>query len=70
MDGSIMADFVNLISNVGFPIFACVMMFKSMEREQENHKIESDKWTEALNNNTLVMNRLLDRLDGGEKHEP
>lgn len=65
MDGSIMADFVSLISNVGFPIFACVMMFKSMEKEQENHKIESDKWTEALNNNTMVMKQLLDRLEGG-----
>lgn len=69
MEGSIMADFVSLISNVGFPIFACVMMFKSMEKEQENHKIESDKWTEALNNNTMVMKQLLDRLEGGVKHE-
>lgn len=69
MDGSIMTDFVSLISNVGFPIFACVMMFKSMEKEQENHKIESDKWTEALNNNTMVMKQLLDRLEGGVKHE-
>lgn len=69
MDGSIMNDFVSLISNVGFPIFACVMMFKSMEKEQENHKIESDKWTEALNNNTMVMKQLLDRLEGGVKHE-
>lgn len=65
MDGSIMTEFVSLISNVGFPIFACIMMFKSMEKEQENHKQESEKWTEALNNNTLVMKQLLDRLEGG-----
>lgn len=65
MDGSIMTDFVGLISNVGFPIFACIMMFKSMEKEQENHKQESEKWTEALNNNTAVMKELLIRLDGG-----
>lgn len=65
MDGSIMADFVGLISNVGFPIFACIMMFKSMEKEQENHKQESEKWTEALNNNTAVMKELLLRLEGG-----
>ena len=65
MDGSVMADFVSLISNVGFPIFACIMMFKSMEKEQENHKQESEKWTEALNNNTMVMKQLLDRLEGG-----
>lgn len=65
MDGSIMTDFVSLISNVGFPIFACIMMFKSMEKEQENHKQESEKWTEALNNNTAVMKELLLRLEGG-----
>lgn len=58
-----MDQLVSLISNVGFPIFACIMMFKSMEKEQENHKEESDKWVEALNNNTNVMKELLNRLE-------
>lgn len=59
-----MDQLVSLISNVGFPIFACIMMFKSMEKEQENHKEESDKWVEALNNNTNVMKELLNRFGG------
>ena len=59
----VMDQLVNLISNVGFPIFACIMMFKSNEKEQENHKAESDKWVEALNKNTNVMKELLNRLE-------
>ena len=58
-----MNDLVALISNVGFPIFACIMMFKAMEKERENHKEESEKWVEALNNNTNVMKTLVSKLE-------
>ena len=60
----VMNELVTLISNVGFPIFACIMIFKEMEKQRENHKTESEKWVEALNNNTNVMQRLLDKMDG------
>lgn len=59
-----MNDFVSLISNVGFPIFACIMMYKAMEKERKDHKEESDKWVEALNNNTNVMKTLISKLEG------
>lgn len=36
-----------LIANLGFPIF----------------KAESEHWVEALNNNTLVLQKLLDRME-------
>lgn len=58
-----MQDFVSLISNVGFPIFACIMIYKAMEKEREDHKQESDKWVEALNNNTNVMKTLISKLE-------
>lgn len=58
-----MNEFVTLISNVGFPIFACIMMFKAMEKEREDHKEESEKWVEALNNNTNVMQKLVEKLE-------
>ena len=60
----VMNELVTLISNVGFPIFACIMIFKEMEKQRENHKTESEKWVEALNNNTNVMQRLLDKMEG------
>lgn len=59
----VMNDIVQLISNVGFPIFACIMMFNAMDKERENHKVESEKWITALNNNTNVMQKLLDKLE-------
>lgn len=59
----VMNDFVSLISNVGFPIFACIMMYKAMDKEREDHKDESAKWIEALNNNTNVMQKLVDKLE-------
>lgn len=60
----VMNELVALISNVGFPIFACIMMFKAMEKEREDHKEESEKWVEALNNNTNVMKTLISKLEG------
>lgn len=59
----VMNDFVTLISNVGFPIFACIMMFKAMEKQRDDHKTESEKWIQALNNNTNVMQKLVDKLE-------
>jgi hypothetical protein len=39
----------------------------SQEKERERHKEESDKWVEALNNNTRVMDALRERLSNGSK---
>lgn len=69
-------DVIQLISSVGFPIVACIGMgyyvkyqtdtyreeVKDMQRE---HKEEIGKITEALNNNTVALQRLCDNLDGG-----
>lgn len=53
-----------VISNIGFPIFCVLAMFTLWNKEREDHKAESDKWVEAIHNNTLVMEKLLERLDG------
>lgn len=55
---------VKFIQNVGFPIACVVAMFWMWDRERQEHKNEAEKWTEAINNNTLIMQRLLDKLDG------
>lgn len=49
---------ISTISNVGFPIACCVMMFYQMIKQSEQHKEEMAKVIEALNNNTLALNRL------------
>lgn len=52
----------SLITTVGFPIVCCGALFWYMIRESKSHKEETDKLSEALNNNTLVMTKLIERL--------
>lgn len=64
----------NLVSTLGFPIVICgvfiigfkYMFDKFMDRNAkitEEHKVEMDAMTTALNNNTLVLQKLCDKLD-------
>lgn len=51
-----------IISTVGFPIAACVALFWQSNEMQKQHKEEMDGVKEALNNNTLVVQKLVDKL--------
>ena len=44
-----------LVSNVGFPIACTVFMFLLFYKERESHVKESEKFVEAINNNTRIM---------------
>ena len=55
-------DIVTIISTVGFPIAACVALFWQINEMQKNHKEEMNGVKEALNNNTLVVQKLVDKL--------
>lgn len=50
--------FTQLIGNLGFPIACVFAMFYFWNKEREDHKIEMQKMTEALNNNTLALVKL------------
>lgn len=54
---------VSAIGSLGFPIVACTALFWQNWKQSEQHKAETDKLSESLNNNTLVMQKLLDKLD-------
>lgn len=69
-----MNEIVSVVSAVGFPIVAAVAcgMFvkwqyeqnaKAMEDVRKEHKEEVSKMTEALNNNTLALQKLIDKLE-------
>ena len=70
MDPTIIAD---IISNIGFPI-ACVLLcgWYVKYREDRNdekydkllrqHEEETKSMTQALNNNTMALQRLADKL--------
>lgn len=51
------------ISTVGFPIVVACAMFWKMNKQDETHKEEMAKVTEAINNNTIALTRLIDKLD-------
>ena len=54
---------INLIKDLGFPIAVCIAMFWLNNKQVEQHKEEMAKVTDALNNNTLALTELRDRLD-------
>lgn len=65
---------ITAIGSLGFPIVACVAMAiffrevnnnyrNDLKEANNNHKNEIDKLTEAINNNTLVITKLIDRMD-------
>ena len=56
-----------LVSNLGFPIACVCVMFWQQNEERKNHKAESEKWVEALNRNTIAIERLCAEI--GEKND-
>lgn len=56
-------DLATLISTLGFPIGMCLIMCYYITKINEAHKEETDKFAEALNNNTVVLQKLCDKLD-------
>lgn len=53
----------SFISNVGFPIACVCAMFYMWNKEREEHKVEAEKWCEAINNNTHVMQEIARKLE-------
>ena len=53
-----------LIGTVGFPICVSLVCFWYINKQAASHKAEIDGLREALTNNTIVMQRLVDHLEG------
>lgn len=53
---------ITTIQAVGFPIAACVALYLHMIHQDADHKDEVNQLRDAIQNNTAVMQRLLDRL--------
>ena len=54
------------ITTVGFPIAMCLLLFWYIREQSDSHKEEIGKLSEAVNNNTLIIQRLTDILDRKE----
>lgn len=55
---------VQIVSSLGFPIACCVAMFWQNNKLNESHKEETTKLNEAINNNTIALNHLIDKIGG------
>lgn len=55
---------VQIVSSLGFPIACCIAMFWQNNKLNESHKEETSKLNEAINNNTIALNHLIDKLGG------
>lgn len=60
---------IQSISTVGFPIIMCLLFMYYIKYVNDQHKNEIDKLSESINNNTLVMQKLLDKLGGDSINE-
>lgn len=56
----------SLIGSLGFPIVCCIVLFWYLTKTAKQHKEEMDKMSEAINNNTNVMNQLILKLESKE----
>lgn len=54
---------IQLVGSLGFPIIMCGALFWRQVKSDEQHKAEMDKLSEALNNNTMAITKLSDKLD-------
>lgn len=50
------------ISAVGFPIVISIYLLWYIKELENTHKEESKQFTEALNKNTLVLQKLIDTI--------
>lgn len=69
-------DVTQLISNVGFPIVAFLIMVivlkQVFEANREDQKANNDQIShlaEAINNNTIVLTKLVEKFDKEKESE-
>lgn len=54
---------VQAVSTVGFPIIIALILIYVIWKIEENHKTEMNSMITAVSNNTLVLQKLVDKID-------
>ena len=62
-------DIITAICTVGFPIVAYGALFWYVIKKDAEHKTEVEKMTEAINNNTIALTKLIERLENENKND-
>lgn len=53
----------SLIGSLGFPIAMCIYMAYNNEKLHKRHSEETAKLTEIINNNTMALNNLTNKIE-------
>ena len=59
-----MDEFLSLFSNYAFPTAVCIYLFVKDAKDSQRHREEVDSLRVALENNTIVLQKLCDRIGG------
>lgn len=60
-----MQTLVQLIGSLGFPIAACIACFWMLNKEREERIAEMKEFTKAIDNNTLALEAIKNKLENG-----
>ena len=58
-----MQEVMSIISTLGFPIAMCLLMAWYVKKKDETHSEEIKKLSETINQQTLNIQKLVDRFD-------
>lgn len=56
-------NLTQLISSVGFPIVMCIALLWYIIKINDARKEETKEFTDALNRNTIMLQKLCDKMD-------
>jgi hypothetical protein len=52
-----------VVGSLGFPIFACIAVAVNFVKQQEQNNQTISKLSDALNNNTIALTKLSEKID-------
>ena len=58
---------ITAIGSLGFPIVACILMGYMFIKSTDNYRADIKSMTEIINNNTIALNKLIDKIDKEEE---
>lgn len=58
---------ITAIGSLGFPIVACILMGYIFIKFTDNYRADIKSMTEIVNNNTIALNKLIDKIDKEEE---
>lgn len=59
-------EYVQIISQVGFPIFMCLLLLKRMQEQDDLYRENEGKLRDVIERNTLAITKLLKEGDINE----